>query len=155
MAPGAPLSWAFEIAAPAFPALEVIRTPFRDMADLQSMIEAAARTPDTGLIVCPEPFTTTNYERIAALAARYRLPAVYPYRFFATSGGLISYGIDLVGQHRQAGGYVDRILKGAAPADLPVQLPTTFELVINRKAATALGLTLSPGLLARADEVIE
>jgi putative tryptophan/tyrosine transport system substrate-binding protein len=155
MAPGTPLAQAFEIAAPAFPALEVVRTPFHNLADLQGTIETAARIPNTGLIVCPEPFTSINYERITALAGRNRLPAVYPYRFFATSGGFISYGIDLVGQYRQAGGYVDRILKGAAPADLPVQLPTTFELVVNRKAATALGLTLSPALLARADEVIE
>ena len=89
------------------------------------------------------------------LAARHRLPAVYPYRYFAAAGGLISYGDDLVDQYRRSAGYVDRILKGEKPGDLPVQAPTKYELAINLKTAKALGLTVPPSLLARADEVIE
>ena len=94
-------------------------------------------------------------ELIVALAARHQLPAVYPYRFFVASGGLISYGPDLVGQYRRTAGYVDRVLRGVKPADLPVQAPTKYELAINLKTAKALGLTVPPSLLARADEVIE
>jgi putative ABC transport system substrate-binding protein len=155
MAPGGPLTQTFDAAGSVFPRLKLVRAPVQDIAELDRVIAAQAPTPGNGLIVAPEPFTSNHYQAITALAARHRLPAMYPYRFFAASGGLLSYGIDLVTQYRQAGTYVDRILRGARPADLPVQPPTKFELVINLKTAKALGLTVPPTLLARADEVIE
>ena len=108
-----------------------------------------------GLIVTASPLAGVHRNLIATLAARHKLPAVYPARFYATAGGLISYGPDLVDQFRRAAGYVDRILKGEKPADLPVQAPTKYELVINLKTAKALGLAVPQTLLASADEVIE
>src|SRR5262249_50986681 len=152
MAPGGPLTQTFDAAGSVFPALKLVRAPVQDIAELDGVIAAQARTPGNGLIVAPEPFTSNHYQAITALAARHRLPAMHPYRFFAASGGLLSYGIDLVSQYRQAGTYVDRILRGAR---LPVQLPTKFELVINLETAKALGLEVPPTLLARGDEVIE
>ena len=144
----------FEAAALSF-AVEAIAAPARDTSELQSVIAAQVREPNGGLIVMPDSFTDANREEITSLAARYHLPAVYAYRFFAERGGLLSYGADLSDNFRRAAEYVDRILKGERPADLPVQAPTKYELVINLKTAKALGLTIPPSLLARADEVIE
>jgi len=128
----------------------------RDADEIEQKVATFARDhPAEGLIVGPDPFTTTHRTKIVALAARYKLPAVYPYRWFATAGGLISYGTEALDQFRRAGGYVDRILRGEKPGDLPVQQPTKFELVLNVKTAKALGIELSPKLLALADEVIE
>jgi putative tryptophan/tyrosine transport system substrate-binding protein len=124
-------------------------------AEIESAIEVFAREPNGGLIVLPGPITINHRELIIALAARYHLPAAYGYRFFVTNGGLVSYGADPVDQSRQAATYVDKILKGVKPEDLPVQQPTKFELVVNLKTAKALGLTVPPALLTRADEVIE
>jgi putative ABC transport system substrate-binding protein len=149
------LSRMIETAALAFPALKLIRVEVNDIGEMERAVAVHGGTSDTGLIVLPEPFTTIHYKSIAALAVQHRLPAVYPYRFFAVDGGLLSYGVESVIQFRQTAAYVDRILKGARAADLPVQLPTKFQLVINLKTATALGLTIPPTLLARADEVIE
>jgi putative ABC transport system substrate-binding protein len=124
-------------------------------AGWEQQIAAFAGKPDGGLIVVAHPFTTANRKAIIAVAARYRLPAIYPYRFFASDGGLIAYGPDQIDQWRGAATYVDRILRGEKPGDLPVQAPTKYEFVINQNTATALGLKFSPYLLARADEVIE
>ena len=103
----------------------------------------------------PGQVTTTNYEQIVALAEQHRLPAIYPYRFIASAGGLVSYGPEPTEEYRKAASYVDRILRGENPGELPVQAPTKFELVINLKTAKALGIPVPPSLLARADEVIE
>ncbi len=123
--------------------------------EIEGVIAGQARDWDGGLIVMPNAFNTTNRELIIELAARYRVPAIYFSAYCARSGGLIGYGSDYAEQSRQAAGYVDRILKGTRPADLPVQAPTKFELVINLKAAKALSLNVPPTLVATADEVIE
>jgi putative ABC transport system substrate-binding protein len=114
-----------------------------------------AQQPGSALIVAPETFTTTNRELIIALAARHRLPAIYGLRPFPVSGGLMSYGPDTVDTVRRAAAYVDRILRGEKPAELPVQAPTKFEMIVNLKTAKALGLTIPESFLLRADEVIE
>jgi putative ABC transport system substrate-binding protein len=132
-----------------------MQMPVRDGRELAGEIEAFAREPDGGLMVLPDVSTGNNRDMIIALAARHRLPAVYPFRFFAASGGLFSYGSDVADLFRRAASYVDRILKGAKPGDLPVQAPTKIELVINLKTARALGLDIPATVLARADEVIE
>jgi ABC-type uncharacterized transport system substrate-binding protein len=143
-----------EATAPSF-AVRLAPADVQDPAEIERAVEAFAREPDAGLIVLPGPSSIVHRERIIALAARHRLPAVYGFRFFVASGGLVSYGIDPVDQSRQAAGYIDRILKGEKPAELPVQQPTKFELAINLKAAKALGLDIPATLLARADAVIE
>ncbi|MGA7532923.1 MAG: ABC transporter substrate-binding protein [Pseudolabrys sp.] len=127
----------------------------RDAGEIERAITTFARTANGGLIVTPNASVSVHRDLIVALAARHRLPAVYPFRYHADGGGLVSYGLDVVDQCRRAAGYVDRILKGEKPADLPVQAPTKYEMVINLKTAKALGLTLSESLIARADEVIE
>jgi putative ABC transport system substrate-binding protein len=136
-------------------AVESIAAPVHDTSELESVIAAQAREPNTGLIAMPDSFLIGHRVEIASLAARYRLPAVYPFRFFTELGGLLSYGSDILDNFRRAASYADRILKGAKPSELPVQAPVKFELAINLKTAKALGLTISPTLLARADEVIE
>jgi ABC-type uncharacterized transport system substrate-binding protein len=127
----------------------------RDAGEIERAIIAFARESNGGLIVTAGAGVTLNRELIIRLAARYRLPAVYPYRYYAAGGGLISYGPDNIDQYRRAAGYVDRILKGEKPAELPVQAPTKYELVINLKTAKNLGLDIPTPVLARADEVIE
>jgi putative tryptophan/tyrosine transport system substrate-binding protein len=136
-------------------AVQVKAARVHDASEIDDALAAAAREPGVGLIVGPDNFVSEHHERITALAAEYKLPAVYPLHIFAESGGLMVYGIDLVEQARQAAAYVDRILKGEKPGDLPVQAPTKYQLAINLKSARALGLTVPVTLLARADEVIE
>ena len=126
-----------------------------NIGEIERAVSALAREPNGGLIMTVSPWAIGWRGQILALAAQHKLPAVYPYRFMATDGGLIAYGPDTVEPYRRAAGYVDRILKGEKPADLPVQAPTKFELAVNLKTAKALGLTMPQALLARADEVIE
>jgi putative ABC transport system substrate-binding protein len=145
---------AAEKVAPSL-AIDIVSTPVETADDVGRAIEAFARVAGGGLIVLPDAFTNTHSELIVGLAARHRLPAVYWMRGYPEQGGLMSYGTDRVDELRQAASYVDRVLRGAAPAELPVQTPTKFEMVINLKAARALGLTVPPTLLATADEVIE
>ena len=127
----------------------------RDAGEIERAVAAFASGLNGGLIVTASPLAGVHRNLIATLAARHKLPAVYPARFYATAGGLISYGPDYLDQFRRAAGYVDRILKGEKPADLPVQAPTKYELVINLKTAKELGLTIPSAVLARADAVIE
>jgi ABC-type uncharacterized transport system substrate-binding protein len=143
-----------EAAASSF-AVKPMAAAAADVAGVEAAIEAFARTASGGLIVLPDVSTANGRDLIIALAARFRLPAIYPYRFYAASGGLLSYGTEVGDVYRRAAAYVDRILKGAKPAELPVQAPTKFELVLNLKTAKMLGLDVTPTLLARADEVIE
>jgi putative ABC transport system substrate-binding protein len=135
--------------------IELNVNPVHDPADIDGAFAAIARSPGGGLIVMPNVFTIANRERIVAQAARYQIPTIYPLISFVQAGGLLSYGVDVTDMFRRAASYVDRILKGEKPANLPVQAPTKFELVINLKTAKVLGLTVPPTLLARADEVIE
>jgi putative tryptophan/tyrosine transport system substrate-binding protein len=143
-----------QAAASSFP-IEVSTAPVLAKDEIEGVIATQARSPVGGLIVMPDAFNVVNRELIIALAARYGVPAIYYNRFFSESGGLISYGEDRTELFRLAAGYIDRILKGAKPADLPIQLPAKFELVINLKTAKALGLSVPPLMLGRADDVIE
>ena len=145
---------AIQAAASAF-GVELRPLDAQEGSEIDRAIGEFAGKAQSGLIVTSSPSALIHRDLIIKVAAQHRLPAIYPFRPFATGGGLASYGPDLVDPHRRAAGYVDRILKGEKPADLPVQAPTKFELVINLKTAKALGLTVSPTLLARADEVIE
>jgi ABC-type uncharacterized transport system substrate-binding protein len=140
--------------APGF-GVELHPLGVRDASEIERAITAFARSSNGGLIITASPLTIEHRELIISLAVRHRLPAVYPLRFFVADGGLISYGPESIDPYRRAAGYVDRILRGAKPTDLPVQAPTKYELVINLKTAKALGLDLPPSVLARADEVIE
>jgi putative tryptophan/tyrosine transport system substrate-binding protein len=144
----------FKAAAASF-AVQAIVAPVHSTSELESVVAAQAHEPNGGLIVMPDTFTTEHRSEITSLAARYRLPAVYPYRVFAESGGLLSYGDDLTDNFRRAASYVDRILKGEKPAELPVQAPVKFELLINLKAARALGIAVAPSMIARADQVLD
>jgi putative tryptophan/tyrosine transport system substrate-binding protein len=143
-----------EAAAPSF-GVQLTRLDVRNAAEIERAINTFAQQPNGALIVPPNVVTILHRDLVIALAARHRLPAVYPYRFFATSGGFISYGVDLPELYRQAASYVDRILKGTKPGDLPIQLASKFELVVNLKTAKALGLTIPEPFLQHADEVIE
>jgi putative ABC transport system substrate-binding protein len=144
---------AVQVVAPI--GMELSAVDERDAGRIERAVAAFAQRPNGGLVVTAAPFGTNHPELIPALAARYKLPAVYPFPYFPRAGGLISYGPDTVSQFRAAAEYVDRILKGAKPAELPVQAPTKYELVINMKAAKALDLEVPVTLIARADEVIE
>jgi putative ABC transport system substrate-binding protein len=142
--------------APAVPlAVELVPTPVRSAEDITTAIENFARVSDSALIIAPDVFTVTQSNLIIALAAKHRLPAVYAFGYLVEAGGLMSYGTDRIDEMRQAASYVDRILRGDKPGDLPVQLPTRFETIINLKTAKALGLAVPSGLLLAADAVIE
>jgi putative ABC transport system substrate-binding protein len=143
-----------EAAAPSL-AIELLPSPVENAADIESVIESVARVPNGGLVLPPDATTIVNRDLIIALAARYRLPAVYALRDFVVAGGLMAYSSDIIEQNRQAASYVDQILRGANPAELPVQAPTKFQTFVNLKTARALGLDVPPLMLVRADEVIE
>jgi putative ABC transport system substrate-binding protein len=144
----------FKAAAASF-GVEAIAAPVREASELESVIAAQAREPNGGLVVMPGAFTTAHRAEVTSLAARYRLPAISPYRFYTELGGLLSYGYDPLDNFRRAATYVDHILKGAKPSGLPVQAPVKFELVINLRTAKALGLNVPLHLQQRADQVIE
>jgi putative ABC transport system substrate-binding protein len=145
---------AAEALAPSL-AMDIVPIRVESAADIERAVTAFARVPNRGLVLPPDGTTIQHRDLIVALAARHRLPAVYAFRFFVTAGGLMSYATDLVDQYRRAATYVDRILRGANPADLPVQAPTKYETTVNLKTAKTLGLDIPPSLLVRADEVIE
>jgi putative ABC transport system substrate-binding protein len=136
--------------------IDVVLSPVKnDAADIERAVESFARAPNGGLVVPPDITMIVHRDLIIALATRHRMPAIYSFRFFVAAGGLMSYGVDQADLFRQAASYVDRILRGDKPADLPVQAATKFETTVNLKTAKALGLTVPPGLLVAADEVIE
>jgi putative ABC transport system substrate-binding protein len=135
--------------------IKLVPLGVHDAAEIERALTSFAAEGNGGVVVGPHAVTLTNRDLIIALAARLRLPALYPLDFYVKAGGLISYGFDPVNQFQQGAGYVDRILRGAKPADLPVQYPTKLQLVVNLKTAKALGLAVPPSLLTRADEVIE
>jgi len=136
-------------------AVEPVQAPVRNLDEIERTIATANDKPGGALIVLPDGFTISNRATIIAQAAKYRLPAIYPFRFFASDGGLVSYGINANEELRGAASHVDRILKDEKPADLPVQEPTKFELVVNLKTAKGLGLAIPESFLSLADEVIE
>ena len=149
-----PFLRSIEAVAPSL-TIELIKAPVRSTHELEGALDQIAREPRSGLVFVPDAFTNSHRDLIVGLAARHRLPAAYTLRPWVTAGGLLSYGVDIIDLWRRAAHYVDRILKGAKPADLPVQQPTKYELAINLKTANSLGLDVPPTLLARADEVIE
>ena len=136
-------------------ASKVLAAPVHNEAEIESALSAIAREPNCGLIVMGDPFTTAHRREISTGAVRYRLPAIYPERSYVDDGGLFSYGFDWFDHMRQAAGYVNRILRGENPADLPVQAPVKYELIVNLKAANAISLTIPETFLVRADRVIE
>jgi len=136
-------------------AIKISEAHVRSRVEIEAAMSMLANEPASALISMSDPFLGVHRDLIIALAAKYRLPAVYPYRLFVPDGGLIAYGVDIVDIHRRAANYVDRILKGESAADLPVQAPSKYELAINLKTAKALGLSVPPTLLATADEVVE
>ena len=144
----------FEAAAQLM-AVVAVSAPVQDRTEIEAAITALGRDEAGGLVVIPDTFPAVHRDLIISLAAQYRLPAIYPVNFYAREGGLMSYGVDLADLHRRAAAYVDRIIKGASPAELPIQLPTKFEFVINLKTAKTLGLTIPDKLLVTADGVIE
>jgi putative tryptophan/tyrosine transport system substrate-binding protein len=144
----------FKAAAASF-GMEAIVAPVDDMAELERVVATSAREPNSGLIIMPDAFTIGHHTDITSLAARYRVPTVYPFRIFAEVGGLLSYGSSALDEFRRAASYADRILKGTKPSELPVQTPINFDLVINLKTAKTLGLDVPSSMRLRADEVIE
>jgi putative tryptophan/tyrosine transport system substrate-binding protein len=144
----------FEAAAPSF-AVEPVALRCRNLAEMRDALATFGAEQNHGLLIALDSFTVANYAHIVTLALQYRLPGCYPYRYFVTRGGLMSYGPNGADVFRHVASYVDRILRGAIPSDLPIQRPTKFELIINLKTATALGITIPPSIMVRADEVIE
>jgi putative tryptophan/tyrosine transport system substrate-binding protein len=145
---------AFETAADRL-AVKPIGAPVHNEQDIEPRVAALGREPGSGLIIIPDIFTVVHRKLIVSLTARFRIPTIYPYGYMVAQGGLLSYGPDTIDLHRRAASYVDRILKGASPGELPVQAPTKFELIINLKTAKAINLTIPEAFLLRADEVIE
>ena len=135
--------------------MQPLETPYRDLGELEAIMAANAREPNIGQIAMPDGFASANYREITAMATRHRIPTIYAVRAAPTAGGLISYGNDIPDNYRRAAGYVNRVLKGEKPSDLPVQFPVKFHLSINLKTAKALGLDTPLFLQQRADEVIE